>query len=1763
MKSKKTFIKYIIVLAIVILALCIGKTTSFADKRELNLNREDEPIKEKMDLEPSQLDSFSFKRGPGIGDPSDVLGNTGDYPFLCVDERTGWRFYSQNEDKVEINSDSLLYYSRDETTKRLNQIETSIAFGLMTATKINEYDKAVLQPLVWGSCRYAGQNGYISTVRQGNGTLYETSGYTTIKRARQYGDFYYGVLNGSNKAISLNLDDSNAKIYIDQENKELIVGPYQLTIDNLPNNKFTDDGKTFLHDELTGVNKQKYPNAPIFASKEIKDITQNNCNIIVVDKNGTQCTGNFPNWDEDFYFKYTNVSSNISDVNPQISISHINSVSGKAYYYNSNETNAQIKVDLNLDEKDWVSSNEINEQQHDTTGKLTDKMKNILNYIGDKVTLGTFNGGTDTLNKIYNKDSNKDSALLFVIEEEHLSSGASYWCGVEEDKNIYGILNNKDLRDEIDAAEKKYKDELSKWSSALYPDDRDKDRGYRIYTYYDEKGNEIGAIYDENYKEYNKILEDYHNGKIKDPEYSTSYVDDNNQWHSHLIHYYSKLDLKLRLIKDGQMQGMIIFEREDLKSSDKKWKYTWGNGSVGDTKHFTIVIGGNTWEDEPATKVGGQTGKKGNKNYAGMLVQLYQVPYGSSNSGGTLIRTTTTDENGNYRFINLNPFMKYYVVFTYNGQLYQATTYNDNLSGGYSNANEINRAAFNSKFSTINSTPNNYNGNKRVFPYKATISKTSNTTFEDLWEGDEGTGGFRNAVVNLTTLTQCNFNQQSYARDYSAGYNYLETNGNSDVKSYVQDCMISAKTRTYPVYNQFAIEDLNNPPSKSNIRNSYKGWDYLYTKESDQARYVDFGIYRRETSEVRLQKDLYQAKVMINGKEHTYEYNRRDPSNLSDGSWVLNTRASDVAYHAAYTRPLRKSEYLYDSSVYDNANYRDVNKNLQVYVTYRITVGNYGMIPITINEIVDYYDQTQFTFVKATVNPDDGSSTIGSSDTSTTGNTKNLGHNYKAKYLTQKINLNSGDLGTLFITFKVKNDSDTNRVMLDLNTVGKRNIAEIDGYSSVKGIVDTFSNPGNLEASDIDQNGDIKKDKRIYEQDCDKAPNLKLTIVGDREIKGTVFEDNRTINSNNAIIGDGKQSNETKIKGVKVELVELVSDLNGGYLGEYVWDTVTYNSWNSPTLNKDRYSSGSGKAKIILNGSSSLPKSNGTLVVDNETLGAGEYGFKSVPPGDFYVRFTYGDHVDTVLVNSSNEVTDLVGKGQNAKSYNGQDFKSTVYQKDINQNSNYNGINGYNSNNYAQNNPTYNNKNSLYYYDIAKGDAQVSSSDAKDVYSYREKVNNWSKGANRNTLLNNRAETLASFEKLGTVAKSLKDNGENANAKSQQNSMIQDFINNTQMVAKTGVIDTEIEYNGNNRTNKNDQEYNNNGNAKDYVIKNIDLGLVERPRAQLKLTKELSNIKISLANGNIIFNSNQAVNNLVYMKHNQHKVTYDGRDKKLLDRVTPSTNSETHAELIQAYMDEELIAGANIEATYRITVENVGEVDYTETEFYYTGTGGRTISKTGANKVIDYVSNLIEYDSKNNGNTWTVQNAGQLISSSTLSNNGSLNVTGDIDKDFVNRHYLDRVSTYNRVITTDKLNGDLIPELLTGNQATNDSSRTTSLVLTKTLSNTSGDEEFIYNNLAEIIETHNDQGRRMQFSIAGNQEMADQSIKTNNANEDAKTAIKVIQASEIDADSAQKIVILPPTGANKNIIIISIAVISALAIVACGIVAIRKILGKK
>lgn len=155
-------------------------------------------------------------------------------------------------------------------------------------------------------------------------------------------------------------------------------------------------------------------------------------------------------------------------------------------------------------------------------------------------------------------------------------------------------------------------------------------------------------------------------------------------------------------------QKKEIIRRNWKEVTETKFEKEYGaeniDCSATKTDSINMYIGGNVWEDLPSNKGGDYTGVKSAEDIAlsGIQVQLYDETTHSIRA------TTTTDKDGSYGFQKINPMHKYRIIFTYDGMRYENTKYENNLSGGYSTAQEDGRVTFNDYFDQIDSSPQNY-----------------------------------------------------------------------------------------------------------------------------------------------------------------------------------------------------------------------------------------------------------------------------------------------------------------------------------------------------------------------------------------------------------------------------------------------------------------------------------------------------------------------------------------------------------------------------------------------------------------------------------------------------------------------------------------------------------------------------------------------------------------------------------------------------------------------------------------------------------------------------------------------------------------------------------------------------------------------------------------------------------------------------------------------------------------------------------------------
>ena len=193
-------------------------------------------------------------------------------------------------------------------------------------------------------------------------------------------------------------------------------------------------------------------------------------------------------------------------------------------------------------------------------------------------------------------------------------------------------------------------------------------------------------------------------------------------------------------------------------------------------------------------------------------------------------------------------------------------------------------------------------------------------------------------------------------------------------------------------------------------------------------------------------------------------------------------------------------------------------------------------------------------------------------------------------------------------------------------------------------------------------------------------------------------------------------------------------------------------------------------------------------------------------------------------------------------------------------------------------------------------------------------------------------------------------------------------------------------------------------------------------------------------------------------------------------------------------------------------VKNVSETDYSNKDFYYSATGASDNYKvtTSANMVIDYVANNLQYSALNNAGWTLVKSPNSTIADGLVDNN-----------------IKDKANSYNNIIATTQLSKNLKP----GENITKD------LLLSQIIYNGSESDNKSYENISEIVQTTNTVGRRMAYSIAGNQD-------------------PTAEPTEVDSSKAETIVVVPPFGLTQILYIgIALAVVTILAV---GIVFIKK-----
>lgn len=1036
---------------------------------------------------------------------------------------------------------------------------------------------------------------------------------------------------------------------------------------------------------------------------------------------------------------------------------------------------------------------------------------------------------------------------------------------------------------------------------------------------------------------------------------------------------------------------------------------------------LTFTIAGFVWEDTKTGKESIFDGQMGNTNAGEPEKGIKNVEVKLYNHGTSeVIKSTYTDESGAYVFTKI-PVGTYDVGFVYDGLTY--TTTKAFASGSASDYEQ------------------NPNDEKYILDSKAEELPTERQAFNNKFYEITASGS-----NNMYGGHEVDASQDAISYETKNGVSKIQTtytDGKIKLPFQLETKTSNTLSVGYPLSNY-----VNNATSSKVINGQTYMQNYTYMA------YVNLGLQKRPEVDFALTKDVYTSTVTINSKQIDYKYNSRNADSF-DVELKKSLSYSDVKYN----REVYKSDYNYKIDDYKTNNlnpisgselrgFKEEEQELKVFVQYKIKVRNQSEIYSgTINQLVDYFDANYNLIssdMKLDIRNDDGTlvkdkvvarapyyeTASGKTGLLTvTSPEQTTSKNYMKTYISGIENeiLQTGEDIYLYITFEVDKEDATRNVKLG----EKSNQIEITKYSTFDaqaitktntvGMIDRDSAPGNLDP----------ENSLTLEDDSDIAPtiNIKLYEEALRTINGTVWEDQRDskkIKKGEYSTGDGlRQETESLVDGVLVQLIEIITAADGSQY-EYIW--------------QEMYSGESEYKYININGTI-LDGNIGNAITGQVGVEKGEYKFSGYIPGDYIVRFKYGDSEKTILPSKNNI------------SYNGQDYKSTVYLQgeDINRE----------------------------WYDLGStylNDTLMS--DAKDNEARRLAVINYSR-----IMKYSIAEVLASHETGKTE-------------------LYDELIANTWMYADTAKMKVEVEYN----TTKADA-----GSNISYNIKNIDFGLVERPKANIELEKEILGIKITLANGTTLIDTEAGLSQNVNWVDN---------------RVV---NGEQLKGAVHIYMDEEVMQGASIQIKYKITVTNNSELDYTGSSStsvgtaYYTGKVSSADAKvtTSIDLVSDYVDNDLVYRVEDN------PERGWLSMEKT-----SLESIEKMEKD----GYLDpAVGLKNKDIHQIIVNEALKNELLVSGE-----SRSLELTLSKTLATSSADEDPTFDNIAEVLQYTNTVGRRAD--IPGNQDPTKAPI-------------------EADSDWTETVRITPPTGENRAYYYVITGVV--LTMVAVGVFVIkRKVLDK-
>ena len=297
-----------------------------------------------------------------------------------------------------------------------------------------------------------------------------------------------------------------------------------------------------------------------------------------------------------------------------------------------------------------------------------------------------------------------------------------------------------------------------------------------------------------------------------------------------------------------------------------------------------------------------------------------------------------------------------------------------------------------------------------------------------------------------------------------------------------------------------------------------------------------------------------------------------------------------------------------------------------------------------------------------------------------------------------------------------------------------------------------------------------------------------------------------------------------------------------------------------------------------------------------------------------------------------------------------------------------------------------------------------------------------------------------------------------------------------------------------------------------YEVKNVDFGIIERPKQDLRLTKRVTNVKVTLANGLTLIDA---------------EIDEEGNKTGKLTDFQYMKPNEYGNGFVRLEIDNEIIEGARLEIGYELKATNASELDYISSDYYLYGEINGDLVTITPSAVIDYLDNDWAFENDKNPD-WTVQTREELEQKGGYTASDGTTIV--IDNAVYNTDVTPDTDIENRIILyTEALATKLDP--LTNTNIT------VPLNVSKILTSA---EDISLDNETEVIKVEKTGGSDIQ-STPGNYIPGTWTPQT-----------------EKDTAMAETTTVTGPTGENKNYIMITTIGISALVILALGVFIIKK-----